>query len=249
MKINNKILYIPPYISTTWNHIRVLYLKENHLIISLANNTLVKVPDLKPECLEMIFTAHSSFLENQSIPPQEQSPSFKISRTKTAPFLNAANPFFETEKDSSLIFGLSTFDSLGSALHHNESQSNMPDLPKEILSKISAITKIVAPEEDQFLLKPERHCNCTYCQIARAIQEGLSDEPNKALQQSTQIEEEVTDADLNFQQWDIQQMGEKLFSVSHRLDSKDKYSVYLGYPVGCTCGKEGCEHLLAVLKS
>ncbi|MBA3816840.1 MAG: hypothetical protein H0X29_10060 [Parachlamydiaceae bacterium] len=249
MKINNKILFIPPFISTTWNHIKALCLKEDRLIISLANDTLVEVPDLQPEHIELIFSAHATFLENQSSPSQEFTSSFRTPQAKANSLFNAVSPSLENEKDPSLVFGLGSFDSLGSAMHHNESQANMPDLPKEILSKISAIAKIVAPEDGQSLPSPEPHCNCAHCQIARAVQIGLESETVSIIEQFIPVEEEINDADLNFQQWDIHQTGEKLFSVSHRLDLNDKYNVYLGNPVGCTCGKEGCEHILAVLKS
>lgn len=241
MKINNKFLHIPPYISTTWNQIKTICIKDNHLIIILSNETSIEIPNLTTENLETIFAAHSTYLENTQIIPNDHTA--RISRIKTTPIINSTSLF----DDHTVSFGLGTLDTLGSTMSHNESQSNMPDLPKEILSKISAIAKIIAQDESIPLPKPEPHCNCAHCQIARALHEGLN-EPN-AKEQIVQIEEEVKDIDLNFQQWDIQQTGEKLFSVSHRLDSKDKYSVYLGYPVGCTCGKEGCEHLLAVLKS
>lgn len=245
MKINNKILFIPPYISTTWNNIRTLSLKDNRLTVSLANDSIVEIPNLDTEHLELIYNTHANFIENQPTPHQEHLSFSRLPFANATPLFNKVTPTLE---DPSLSFGLGTFDSLGSALHHNESQSHMPDLPKEILSKISAIAKIVAPEDGQSLPKPELHCNCTHCQIARAVQDGLGIEINEIKQPLT-IEEEVDDRDLNFQQWDIQQTGEKLFSVCHRLDSNDKYSVYLGHPVGCTCGKEGCEHILAVLKS
>lgn len=253
MKVNSKILHIPPYISTSWNQVRAIYLQENTLFICLHAGTIIEVPNLNPDILETIFSAHSNFLEGhqprlQGL--QEQPSSFQLSHAHANPLLPSMRPPSEMESDPALSFGLGTFDSFGSALHHNDSQSNMPDLPKEILSKISAIAKIVAPDDVQELPKPEPHCNCTHCQIAKAVLNGLdSGSENPAISTQPQIEEEVTDADLVFQQWDISQTGDKLFSVSNRLDSQEKYSVYLGHPVGCTCGKQGCEHILAVLNS
>ena len=44
------------------------------------------------------------------------------------------------------------------------------------------------------------------------------------------------------------QTDEKMFTVTNRLDKNEKFNVYLGKPIGCTCGKEGCEHILAVLR-
>ena len=48
---------------------------------------------------------------------------------------------------------------------------------------------------------------------------------------------------------EITQTGDKLFTVVNKLDPQENYHVYLGHPVGCTCGKQGCEHILVVLKS
>jgi hypothetical protein len=48
MRINNKILSIPPYISTSWKNIASLYLDvkdaENILVIVLAQGTSIEIP-------------------------------------------------------------------------------------------------------------------------------------------------------------------------------------------------------------
>lgn len=251
MRITSKILHIPPYISTSWNQVRTIYLKATNLVICLSAGTMIEIPNLNAETIQTIFIAHSNFLEENQVSHQEQTPPFQLSHAKANPAFQIMKTPSEAESDPSLSFGLGTFDSLGSALHHNASQSNMPDLPKEILSKISAIAKIVAPDDFQALPKPEPHCNCMHCQIAKAVQQGLNNEANEINDTAvlTLAEEEVSDADLTFQQWEIEQTGEQLFSVMNKLDIQEKYNVYLGDPVGCTCGKQGCEHILAVLKS
>jgi hypothetical protein len=33
------------------------------------------------------------------------------------------------------------------------------------------------------------------------------------------------------------------------LDHKEHYNVFLGDPIGCSCGNNNCEHIQAVLKS
>ncbi len=63
------------------------------------------------------------------------------------------------------------------------------------------------------------------------------------------VEEEISSEELSFQQWEIVQTGENLYQVVNRLDRADSYRVYLGDTIGCTCGKDGCEHVIAVLKS
>jgi hypothetical protein len=251
MKITSKILHYPPYISTRWNYIQAIYLKGEHLIVCLKDTSVIKIPDLTPEMLETIFNAHAQFLESDHSSlegstdhtPKVQPPTKMPGSFSHFPFLpNPANFSLSASNqspidgnlESPLRFGFGSLENLGAAMHHNWAQSNMPDLPQEILSKIAAVAKIVAPDEVEAMPKPEPHCNCTYCQIARALQDP---------------EEEVNDVELTFQQWEIIQTGERLYSVVNRLDSHEKYSVYLGHPVGCTCGKEGCEHILAVLKS
>lgn len=229
MKISTKMLSIPPYLSTTWTQVRALYLKGSDLIVCLNDNTQVAVPSLTSEAIAAIFAAHTAFLEMQS-----KSPALP---EKPHPFqIFTAGQGLEGS-------GLENIASFSSTLQHNPAQATMPDLPKEIIHKIGEISKIIAPNEVQNLPKPEANCNCPYCQIARAIHEGIENVPE------AKIEEDVTEEDLKFPEWDIQQIGEKLYTVTGRLDPKEKYNVFLGDPVGCTCGKPGCEHILAVLKS
>lgn len=236
MKINPKIFSLPPYISTTWNNVIALYVKEGNLIVSLIDGEIIEIPNLKPELLEIIFNAHNAYME------------FEIAREHFSKSNNKSpNPVSLTSDstgESPFRFAFSTLDGLGYALQHNPSQANAPEIPKEVLEKISAIAKIVAPEEANTLPKAEPHCNCMYCQIARAIQGEQQENV-----QEVSSEETVSDDELKFQEWNIVQTGDKMYTVTNKLDTLEKYSVFLGEPVGCTCGKSGCEHILAVLKS
>jgi len=147
-------------------------------------------------------------------------------------------------------FGMGSIDGFGGVLQHNPEHANAPHMPSEILNKITSIAKIVAPEEAMEVPQPEPHCNCPHCQIARAINEGMGNTVRPfSIEETQMVEESVTEQDLSFQQWSIEHLGDQLFTVVNKLDSLEKYNVYLGSPVGCTCGKEGCEHILAVLHS
>ena len=236
MKINEKILSLPPYLSTPWSNVRALHMKGALLVVSLHDGDTVAIPGLSPHLIETIFSAHAAYFEKEII---EKAPSVENSLSNN-PFSQA---FFlgDQNSDQSVRFGVG-LEGMASALQHNPSQMHAPDLPKPILDKIAAIAKIVAPEDINALPKPEPHCNCIHCQIARTITQSAAHSPEE-------IEETVAPEELNFQQWDIAQSGEKLYTVVNRLDTNEKYSVYLGHPVGCTCGKSGCEHILAVLKS
>lgn len=240
MKINKNILSLPPYLSTPWSNVRTIHMKGAIMVISLLDGDTVSIPGLSSNLIESIFLAHAEHLEKGF----EQKHS-NVENTTNAKLSNPfSQPLFMGDQNSeqTIRFGVG-LEGVASALQHNPAQMHAPDLPKQILDKISAIAKIVAPEDINALPKPEPHCNCAHCQIARAII------LNAAQKQDEEVEEAVSEQDLNFQQWEITQSGDKLFNVVNRLDSTEKYSVYLGHPVGCTCGKSGCEHILAVLKS
>jgi len=128
-----------------------------------------------------------------------------------------------------------------SVLQHNPEQADAPPLPPEIIEKIQSL-KGVLPEDLSQIQKAEPHCNCPYCQITRAVTGTLEEVP-------AQIEEEVSAEDLTFRNWDIKQEGDRLYSVTNPLDTKEHYNVFLGEPLGCTCGNKNCEHIQAVLRT
>ncbi|CCB86658.1 MULTISPECIES: hypothetical protein [Parachlamydia] len=238
MKITDKILSIPPHISTTWANISSLQMKGLLLVVTLMGGESVNIPGLSLEIIEKIFSTHATFLEQETLAP-----------SSTSHLLSSKGTVSEIELPFRM--GFSTLDGIGTALQHNPAHADAPDLPEEILGKIGAIAKIISPETEGDIPKPEPHCNCMHCQIARTIHQNLTDEED--YEEIENIEEnaveDVSEEDLRFSDWDITQTGDKLFSVVKRLDPAEKYSVYLGHPVGCTCGHTGCEHILAVLKS
>ena|ERR1700733_4679598 len=235
MKINNKIFSLPPYLSTSWVNVAALHVNGSALVVHLVDGEVIDIPDLTQELIEIIFEAHASFLEEKS----------KLESTA------GRKGFSFQEMEFPFKFGIGATDGLGTVLQHNPAQANLPSLPSDVLEKIKSIAKIIAPEDLTLIPKPEPHCNCMHCQIARTINQGLgiSDLYNK--DEKTPVEEIVKDNELKFQQWEIKAMNDndKLYTVINRLDPHESYNVYLGYPLGCTCGKEGCEHIVAVLKS
>jgi hypothetical protein len=141
--------------------------------------------------------------------------------------------------------GFAAVDDLGTVMQHNPAQANSPDLPAIVLEKIGTLAKAMAPDDMSAMPKAVENCNCMHCQISRAIEEELNHEAK-----TEEIEEEVvTDQDLHFEQWSIEPSGEKMFTVCNKLNTDESYNVFLGSPVGCTCGKKNCEHIVAVLKS
>lgn len=247
MKINSKIFSLPPYISTTWSNVTALHMDGSTLVINLIDNETVEIPELDPSILEMIFETHANFLERTGNP--HSAIANPIQGRFIPPFSQLLITSPTDRIDIPFRIGIGTLDEIGSVMQHNPAQANVPDLPQEILQKVVAITKIVSPEDLAMLPKPEENCNCVHCQISRAMQQGAQQELAKIPVPNHAQEEVVTDQELQFRQWDISQTGNNMFTVINRLDTKERYSVYLGHPVGCTCGKQGCEHIVAVLKS
>lgn len=251
-KITDKILCIPPHISTTWDQIVFLQTETDSpnsnltLIIHLIDQKIVKIPDLEPGIIDVLFAAHVGFLEKKG----------KISKD------NKANPhaFFlqnvlgispDQLSSLSIRLGPGNMGNLGgglegmeSAMQHDSSKTNSPDLPKEILEKISQFIKILTGGDINNFPPPEPHCNCVHCQIARSIHKKESSPDSQEPE-----EEIVAEKDLQFREWDIKQTGDQLFRVTNPLDTTEKYDVYLGNPVGCTCGNPHCDHIKAVLFS
>lgn len=235
--INAKILSLPPYISTSWEHVCSLHVEAlesiQFLVITLHNGTLLKVPNLDNDILTKIFQTHTQYLE---LATKKESIAEPTSQTNPFNFENVMGVGFPMK-----IGG--TLEGVASAMQHNPSQANSPSLPKEVLEKISAISKIVGTDQDlQGAIKAVPHCNCNFCQIARAMSGDL-------FTLDSQDEDDVSDDDLKFKTWDIAQSGEKCYTVTNPLDKKEKYSVYLGEPLGCTCGHNNCEHIKAVLNT
>lgn len=247
MKINSRIFSLPPYISTSWNNVVALHVKSNSLVVSLVDGDIIEIPGLQSELIDIIFAAHAAFMEYDIAREHGNHPSSPASN-KISTLLSslASSDATGAGENSAFRVGFSALDGFGSILQHNPAQANAPEIPKEILHKIGAIGKIVAPDDPAALPKAEPHCNCMYCQIARAITQEI---PETEAEKKEQNDLPVSEEDLKFCQWDISQTSDKLFTVTNRLDMLEKYNVYLGEPVGCTCGKSGCEHLLAVLQS
>lgn len=237
-KINDKILSIPPYVSTSWSNINTLHMKEIEgkpvLVVVLHNGTMIEVPHLEPSVVEQVFAAHGKFLEQETEQPSSDSlKHFEPNRDSSDVSFSFGLPF--------KLNGNEGIENLGAFLQHNPDQGDAPNLPPEIITKITSITKALGMDMEQMSIpKAEPHCNCVYCQIARAMQNG---------EQELEEEEPVSDEDLSFRDWEIKQEGDELYLVTNPLDKEEHYQVFLGNPVGCTCGQKNCEHIRMVLSS
>ncbi len=225
-KIDSKSLILSPYISTSWKHVLSLSMEGSDVIIELSSGKKISIPNLSEETIDEIFTAHASFMEQEEEPTQ-----------------SSKKPFEEMSFGIPLQGGGGVgLDNIPMAMQHNPEAKDMPDLPPEIIKKITSVAKVLGIDDPSQLPKPEPHCNCMHCQIAKAlhISSGAVEE---------NFDEEVSDEELTFRSWDIEQKSDKLYVVINPLDEKELYNVYLGDPIGCTCGEKNCEHIKAVLSS
>lgn len=235
MQITNKILSIPPFISTSWNHVHSILMKDDLLLITLDSDNTISIPNLNPAEVAQIFTIHASIMEQQL---EQQQLMVSPIQIQSVPMDNRVDIPFR--------IGIGAVDEFGSSVfQHNPAQADIPEIPLEILNKIITITKLVSPDSFQAIPPAESNCHCVHCQLSRAFHQV-------ELGASTVVHEpegEISDQELSFQQWAIAQTGDQLYTVTNKLDSHECYNVFLGNPVGCTCGKSNCEHIVAVLKS
>ncbi|HCJ84714.1 MAG: hypothetical protein A2Y28_02325 [Chlamydiae bacterium GWC2_50_10] len=223
MDINIKFLHIPPYISSSWNNISALSFDETKgvLKIVLTSGTLVEIPRLPKETLEKIFQTHAKALSAEESPSSSKEGllGFKIPLGMGDQLLN-----------------------FGSMMQHNFDQRHSPPLSKDLLNKIRSTIHAIGMDPSLFP-DPEPHCNCPHCQIAKAIL------PTSEESAPLEGEEEISEEDLRFQDWEIEQTNDHLYLVTNPLNKKEHYNVFLGKPLGCTCGEKNCEHLRAVLRT
>jgi len=224
MKITDKILSIPPYISSPWKNIVSLQVEArpfgHALVVELITGSKVEIPNLDRPLIEKIFASHASVVEKEA---SEKNP----------PIISAAIP---------INIPMPNLEGMTAMMRHSEEQKDTPPLPADMLEKIAAMTRGLLPEDLSTIQPPEEDCNCPHCQIMRAVL-GYPEEAK------LQLDEEVSEEDLKFRTWDIKQENDKLYSVTNPLDHKEHYNVFLGEPLGCTCGSKSCEHIQAVLKS
>jgi hypothetical protein len=237
--INDKVLSIPPHVSTTWDNVSSVRMKEGVLIVSLKDSASdVEVSGVDDNDMEKLFDAHVHYSVLKSDVEKEEVKEKKKPSLGTLNFLGGSDFPFSLDGGG--------LEDMGVMMTHNPDQSHAPDLPPELLSKIKEVSKAIGVTES--MPKPEPHCNCVYCQIARSIhcEEGEDDYDEEEIVIEN---EEVTEEDLRFREWNVEEVGEKLYTVSNPFDLEERYQVYLGIPVGCTCGQKDCEHIKVVLRS
>lgn len=248
MKITDTIISIPPYISTTWDNVASLHMEEGVLFITLREGgKTVAIPALDRAIVEQVFSAHASFLEahlplhpgiNPGINPRPQRGTNSIEQLFTFPLRFGAGGG-----------GAANIESMGQVLQHNPVYSELPIIPEEVANKIATLAKIISEEEILAMPPAEANCNCMYCQINRILRKEILKEENTLLEHPPIEEEKISSEDLHFDQWKVELVSDKIYHVINKLDPQEQYTVNLKDPIGCTCGKSDCEHIVAVLRS
>ncbi len=234
MRINHKVLSIPPHISTSWKNISSLQSEQTQdtcsLSIHLLDGTCIVIPHLDPTIIQAIFHAHARYLELEN---------------KASDLI----PRYQPPLEPTPPFNLKLFEvgNLNMMLQHNEQFKDSPNLPPYILSKIEQLTEELGLTNSQTLPSPEPHCNCPHCQIAKALENHKEKLPPS--QPEEPEDEEISDKDLSFTSWIISPIEKNLYQVTHPDFPEEEYQVFLGSPIGCTCGSNHCEHIQAVLRS
>lgn len=219
MEISSKVLSLPPHLSVAWSEVASLEVKQGTLIVHLKSGKLHEVPGLEQDTLKSVFEAHRESLEGG----------------ESSMEMSFGMPFKMPEE----------MEGFGMPLQHNSDQMDAPDIPAEILEKIVAVSRVVGVNQLLDNMAPaEPHCNCMYCQLARALHG----------EQMNEAEEEVvvSDEELTFREdWIVNpdEGNKQLYLVINPLNEKERYSVFLGNPIGCTCGQKNCDHIRAALNS
>jgi hypothetical protein len=241
MKITKKFLSLPPYVSVPWHNVGAIRLEPNSpttpvLVVLLTDGSQVEIPNLSEAVIEAIFASHQSFLDSEEAEEELET------RQSSTPFssVGLADPFM------GVPFRISAggIEGISAAMAHSPEQAEAPDLPAEMLERVSGIARVLGIDNAVELPAAEAGCNCYHCQIARAITGTPA--PNHA---EFEEEEQVSDEELRFRSWDISESGEDLYLVVNPTEPLEKYSVCLRKPIGCTCGQSNCEHIRAVLNS
>jgi hypothetical protein len=250
VKIDEKLICIPPYISATWEQVTFLRSEEDPeaqlftLVIHLMEGREVRIPNLDASLIDIAFSSHIKYLEKKgSVPSRLKTGQDGKTIGSLLHQLTGLSP--EQLANMPIRFGIAGIEGMPGmeVLQHNQSQANVPEMPAEVLEKITGMIKMMLQGDLSAFPKPEPHCNCPHCQVARSIH-GIEKTDEEVGSEPT-----VSEEDLKFRDWDITRKGDQLYTVTNPLDPREHYSVYLGDPVGCTCGQSHCEHIKAVLYS
>lgn len=126
---------------------------------------------------------------------------------------------------------------------HNPTLRDTPRLPRKFLQKI-AVAAHMSLHNGQPIdsMTPHPGCRCPYCQIAQAINYGLTIDENSP-------DEMVEPAELTFSEWKVQPLKNDAFLIIDPDDPRTFYEVYLKPKPTCSCGEPHCAHIECALRT
>ncbi|MGR3973471.1 MAG: hypothetical protein QRY72_02715 [Candidatus Rhabdochlamydia sp.] len=224
MRITSQFLSIPPYISIAWKNVVSCQTKGNLsdriVVIELSGGDKVFIPHLKEEEVSTLFKAHAKFLEESA------------KEIKASPL--------------SLPFLFPSLEGFAALIEHDSEKKDYFPLPADLMDQLTPLLQSVLAENPSLLSPPEPDCHCPHCQVMNQVMNpcALADEAIELIPN-----EIVSQEDLQFRLWDIEEKSPQIYHVKNPSDPQEEYTVFLGPPLGCTCGCSKCEHLQAVLKT
>ncbi len=238
MKITPKLLSIPPYISTVWGNVSTVRVVDEKLVIAMKDGTTCSIPGLPQEVIDQVFACHTEYLETPALQKEELENIIEGVRSGFKDLFSVIGKL-----------GASAMGSIGKALEHDPKNANLPELPPEMVEKVRLLLNVISEEDLLNMPEAQPNCNCMYCQINRILRQALAEKHGETTDVIGEQEEPVEEKELQFTQWIVEPVADKLYKVTNKLDPQEEYRVFLGEPIGCTCGKIHCEHVLAVLRS
>ena len=241
IKITNTILSIPPHISSRWEFIQSLRVQEGKLIITLKDGSSCPIPSLTQEEISTIFSA---FASNAHSLEEDEKKKEDLLKKDLSQLVDGIKRGFS---DFMNLISKQGGSPLGfaKALEHDPSNAHLAPLPPEAKKRVEMLLQIVPEDEILSMHEPVPHCNCMYCQVQRLLREALFKKKHLIEDEGEPVEE----SELKFTEWDVESLGDNLYIVRSKLNPQEEYRVFLGEPLGCTCGKANCEHIIAVLRS
>lgn len=205
------------------------------------------IPNLPSSMQELLFSCHIEAIERTQ-KTDHHSPVLR--QEDLHAILNAVQTGIKEIMALILKLGSSAISSVGKVLEHDPNNSHLPPIAEEMKKKILLLLNVVPKEDILAMPTPVLGCNCMYCQINRTLREGIGiHESDLEENRDQENDDTVDEKDLEFSEWNVTPISEKLFLVRNKLDEHEEYRVFLGNPIGCTCGKANCEHIVAVLRS
>lgn len=232
MRITPIMISIPPYITAPWDSIAAVHAEKDRegldvLVISLANDYRVYIPSLTQEEISSIASTYEKFIEGEFGKMSDNMPGNLVSN-----ITEVFQQIFSSVKNQPTPVGVMSIP-----VFHSPSQSSLPILDKESLRRIIKTISAVSEAGGTTFLegKPEKDCNCIYCQACRYVQ-------------ATREEKEVSKESFEFSsQWKVIPIGNETFKVMDSLDAGNEYVVSLQPTLKCSCGLNKCDHIKNVL--